>query len=278
MKNLRLKAQLSDPVGSMNGDRETIAGLARGLAVIRAFSTGGPLCTLTDIANITGLSPAAARRCLHTLEALGYAARDGRRFFLRPRVLDLSSAYLDSVNGETLAREYLQEVVAASGHSSSLAVLDGGEVLYLARVGARRIVRLEAGIGTRYPAYPTSLGRVLLAGLPTKELNGYLSSTTFEKLTRHTVVERDQLAELIRKAGEDGYSIVEDELSIGVTALAVPVYDGSGAVVAAINCSAQSGEVAADSLKAFIPVCREVAQRISKALMHFPGLTRVSLT
>ncbi len=267
-----------DPIGSMNGDRETIAGLARGLAVIRAFSSGGPFCTLTEIANITGLSPAAARRCLHTLEALGYAGRDGRRFFLRPRVLDLSSAYLDSVNGETLAREYLQEVASSSGHSSSLAVLDGGEVLYLARVGARRIVRLEAGVGTRYPAYPTSMGRALLAGLAPPELADYLRDTKFERLTRRTVVERSMLAELIRVTGENGYSIVADELAVGVTALAVPVYDAKGAVVAAINCSAQSGDVTEHGMKDYIPLVRDVAQRISKALLHFPGLTPVTLT
>jgi IclR family pca regulon transcriptional regulator len=192
-------------------------------------------------------------------------------------VLDLSSAYLDSVNGETMAREYLQEVATATGHSSSLAVLDAGEVLYLARVGARRLVRLEAGVGTRYPAYPTSLGRVLLAGLPPKELNDYLANTRFERLTRRTVVERAKLTDLIRTAGEDGYAIVEDELAIGVAAVAVPVYDGSGAVVAAINCSAQTGEVSERELKDYVPLVREVAQRISKALVHFPGLTRVSL-
>ena len=277
MKSSR-STQAVDPIGSMNGDRETIAGLARSLAVIRAFSSGGPFCTLTEIANITGLSPAAARRCLHTLEALGYAGRDGRRFFLRPRVLDLSSAYLDSVNGETLAREYLQEVAAASGHSSSLAVLDGGEVLYLARVGARRIVRLEAGVGTRYPAYPTSMGRALLAGLAPHELADYLAHTRFERLTRRTVVERTMLGDLIRTVAEDGYSIVEDELAVGVTALAVPVYDAAGEVVAAINCSAQTGDVAERGMREYIPLVRDVANRISKALLHFPGLTRVTLT
>ena len=257
----------------MNGDRETIASLARGLAVIRAFSVSGPLCTLTEVANVTGLSPSAARRCLHTLEALGYAGRDGRQFFLRPRVLDLSSAYLDSVDSEGLAREYLQDVVTGSGHSSSLAVLDGGEILYIARVGARRIVRIEASIGARYPAYPTSLGRVLLAGLPPGELTEYLSKTPLERLTRRTVVERERLADLIRKAGEDGYSIVEDELAIGVAALAVPVYDSSGRVIAAINCSAQTGEVGDKGLKQYLPLVRDVALRISKALPHFPGLT-----
>jgi IclR family pca regulon transcriptional regulator len=274
MKSKMARGAKEDLVAPLNGDRETIAGLARGLAVIRAFSTGGPLCTLTEVAKITGLSPAAARRCLHTLEALGYAGREGRQFFLRPRVLDLSSAYLDSVDSEGLAREYLQDVVKSSGHSSSLAVLDGGEILYIARIGARRIVRLEASIGTRYPAYPTSLGRILLAGLPPKELSDYLANTRFERLTRRTVVERDRLADLIRRAGEDGYSIVEDELAIGVTALAAPVYDGEGRVVAAINCSAQTGEVADKGMTQYIPMVREVATRISRALSHFPGLTR----
>ena len=259
------------------GDREMIAGLSRGLSVIRAFSAGGPFCTLTEIANITGLSPAAARRCLHTLEELGYAGRVGRRFFLRPRVLELSAAYLDSINPEALAREYLQEIASASGQSSSLAVLDGGDVIYLARVGARRIVRLEASVGTRYPAYATALGRVLLAGLPEDMLDQYLRTTEFKKLTRRTLTEPDKLAKAIQDAGEDGYAIVEDELAIGVLSIAVPVKNKAGEVVAAINCSAQTGETTQKGLKQYLPILRETAARISSALLHFPTLVPVSI-
>jgi IclR family pca regulon transcriptional regulator len=258
-------------------DREMIAGLARGLSVIRAFSAGGPFCTLTEIANITALSPAAARRCLHTLEELGYAGRVGRRFFLRPRVLELSAAYLDSVNPEALAREYLQEVASASGQSSSLAVLDGQDVIYLARVGARRIVRLEASVGTRYPAYATALGRVLLAGLPEDELADYLGAVELKPLTRRTITDRDKLHKAIEAAGEDGYSIVEDELAIGVLSIAVPVANKAGEVVAAINCSAQTGETSQKALKQHLPILRETAARISGALLHFPTLVPVSI-
>jgi IclR family pca regulon transcriptional regulator len=255
-------------------DRETITGLARGLSVIRAFSVGGPFCTLTQIANIAQLSPAAARRCLHTLDELGYARRAGRHFFLSPRVLELSAAYLDSVNSETLAGDFLQDVAAASGQSCSLAVLDREDVVYLARVGARRLVRLEASVGTRYPAFATALGRVLLGGLPEHELEAFLATADLRKLTRRTLVDREKLSAEIHAVQAQDFSIVEDELTVGVLSLAVPVRSKSGAVVAAINCSAQTGEISQKALKQFLPVLRETAQRISSALPHFPAIMR----
>jgi IclR family pca regulon transcriptional regulator len=252
--------------------RETIAGLARGLAVIRAFSVGGPFCTLTEIANIAGLSAAAARRCLHTLEDLGYAGRKGRQFFLRARVLDLSAAYLDSINGDTLAREHLQGITAATGQSASLAVLDGGDIVYLARIGPRRIVRVEASVGMRYPAYATSLGRVLLAGLPDADLDAYLRDTEFQKLTARTIVDPAQLRELIVAARDEGYALVEDELAIGVLSLATPVHDRAGAVIASINCSAQTGELTKKELKRHLPLLLATARHISDSLSRYPAL------
>ncbi|MES2292735.1 MAG: IclR family transcriptional regulator C-terminal domain-containing protein [Pseudomonadota bacterium] len=252
--------------------RETIAGLARGLAVIRAFSAGGPFCTLTEIANIAELSPAAARRCLHTLEDLGYVGRKGRQFFLRARVLDLSTGYLDSINGDTLAREHLQDITIATGQSASLAVLDGGDIIYLARIGPRRIVRVEASVGMRYPAYATSLGRVLLAGLPDEELDAYLGSTKFENFTARTTVDPERLRERIRAARSDGYALVEDELAIGVLSLAVPIHDRSGMVIAAINCSAQTGELTRSDLKKHLPLMLATARQISHSISRFPAL------
>lgn len=255
------------------GGREKIEGLARGLSVIRAFSAVGPSCTLTEISRVTGLSPAAVRRCLHTLEDLGYAGRSGRRFYLRPRVLDLGAAYLDSVNSETLGTDYLQDVVDASGHSSSLATLDETDVVYLAHAGSRRPLRLEAGIGTRYPAYTTSLGRVLLGALSRTELRSVLVASEPKKLTRHTVTDVHQLTELIRTAHEDGYAIVEDQLAIGILSIAVPVKDQAGRVVAAINCSAQTGETTQRALKRFLPILNETSTHITQMIRYFPALT-----
>ncbi|WP_375428868.1 IclR family transcriptional regulator C-terminal domain-containing protein [uncultured Sphingomonas sp.] len=255
-------------------DRETIAGLARGLAVIRAFGANGPTSTLSEIARAAGLSPAVARRCLHTLEALGYAGRFGRQFFLRPRVLDLASPYLSNVNGEALARDYLGEVLAVSGASSSLSVLDGADIVYLAHVGAQRLLRLEASIGTRFPAYATSMGRVLLAGLPEGELDAYFEAVAPRKLTPKTVVDVPTLRVLIAEVAGAGLSCVSDELATGVLSIAVPVYDRDGRSVAAINCSAHSGETTARELKRHVPMLQETARRISTALPHFPALTQ----
>lgn len=251
-----------------------IAGLAKGLAVIRAFGVGGPFCTLSEIARLADLSPPAARRCLLTLEALGYVGRDGRRFFLRARVLELGAAYLEGIKNDELANDYLQAVVEATRQSSSLAVLDGSDVVYVAHVGARRrMVRLEATIGTRYPAFATSLGRVLLGGKPAAELDEYLANADLSPLTRNTLTAPRELREKIRAAAREGYSIVEDELAIGILALAVPVTDRHGRVVAALNCSAHTGDVSQDDLLSFLPLLKDTAARISQALPHFPALT-----
>jgi IclR family pca regulon transcriptional regulator len=250
-----------------------IAGLAKGLAVIRAFGVGGPACTLAEIARIAELTPPAARRCLHTLESLGYVGRDGRRFFLRPRVLELGAAYLEGVKYDELANDYLQAIVQASGQSSSLAVLDGHDVVYVARVGARRVLRLEAAIGTRYPAFATSLGRVLLSDRSDAELDAYLAGADLTPRTRTTVTDPVILRDRIRQARQDGYALVEDELATGVLALAAPVVDRQDRVVAAINCSALTGDLSQAELMGFLPVLQDTAARISRALPHFPALT-----
>ncbi|HLY56187.1 MAG TPA: IclR family transcriptional regulator C-terminal domain-containing protein [Stellaceae bacterium] len=256
------------------GRRETINGLARGLAVIKALGQLGTAGNLTEIAQAAQLHAAVARRCLHTLEDLGYVGRAGRRFFLRPRILELGTAYLDAVDSEALVRDYLSEIVAQSGHSSSLTVLDGHDIVYLAHVGPRRVLRLEASVGTRYPAYPTSMGRALLSGLPDDQIRRYVETAEIRQLTRFTVTDPERLVTSIRRAREDGFSCVEDELAIGVIAIAVPVFDRTGRVVASINCSAQSGETGCEELVSrHLPLLREVAARISSALAHIPGLS-----
>lgn len=261
----------------MTRPRETITGLARGLEVIKALGSLGASATLAQISQKAELHPAVARRCLHTLEDLAYIGRNGRQFFLRPRILELSVAYLDAVNSEALVRDYLSDVVAKSGHSASLTVLDGGDIVYLAHVGPRRVLRLEASVGTRYPAYATSMGRVLLAGFTSAALTDYLASVEPQPLTHRTVTDRGELAALIDEARKSGYSCVEDELAIGVMAIAVPVQDRSGRTVAAINCSAQSGETSRDEMVSqHLPTLQDVARRMSTALPHFPGLANGS--
>src|ERR1035437_6921731 len=145
--------------------REYVAALERGLMIIQAFDAENPEMTLTEVANVTGLSPATARRCLLTLRHLGYVGMNGRRFVLRPRVLTLGAAFLRSMNLETIAQPYLQDIVHRVGDGSSLAVLEGRDILYLVHIATKRMIRLTVSVATRYPGYAPSLGRAQLAYL-----------------------------------------------------------------------------------------------------------------
>jgi IclR family pca regulon transcriptional regulator len=259
---------------SKKNDRELITSLARGIDVIRAFGADKPALALVDVARITGLSPATARRCLRTLEVLGYVGRRDKRFMLKPRVLELAASYLNSISIEELCRSHLQEVVTQTEDSSSLCVLDGDDIVYLAHVATKRLFRIEASVGARYPAYPTSMGRVLLAHLPPERLERYLNETRFVALTDRTETDPVRLRAHIEAAGRDDYAAVEDELAYGVVAIAVPVFDTQGVCVAAINCSAHSKEINKAALVAQrLTLLRATACKITASLRHFPALS-----
>jgi IclR family transcriptional regulator, pca regulon regulatory protein len=174
-----------------------MGGLAKGLDVIRAFSRESPALTLTEVAKKAKLAAATARRCLLTLEEAGYVTRSGRVFLLRPKVLELGAAYLESMNIETLTKTHLEDIASKTGDSAALCVLDGTEIVYLARASVRTLVRLEAHVGSRFPAYPTSMGRVLLAGLAPEGLRRYFERATLTALTKHTITDRAKLTRLI---------------------------------------------------------------------------------
>ncbi len=168
---------MTDPILTTHSDSEYLSTLERGLSVLRAFGRDNPQMTLSEVAEVTSLSPAAARRCLHTLVKLGYVAKHHRHFLLRPEVMSFASAYLDSMSLGELVRPHLQQVRDETGDSSSLAVLSGYDILYLVHVSTNRMVRLAAGVGTRYPAYATSLGRAMLAfETPSDVRNPYLDT------------------------------------------------------------------------------------------------------
>lgn len=250
-----------------------MGGLAKGLEVIRAFSREQAALTLSEIAAAARLPAATARRCLHTLEELGYVTRNGRNFLLRPKVLELGSAYLESMHIETLTRTFLEELARKTGDSAALTVLDGVEIVYVARASVRTLVRLEAHIGSRLPAYPTSMGRVLLAGLSAERLASYFEQVTLAPLTDRTVTDRARLERLIAEARRNGYSAVEDELAYGVVAVAVPVVDQAGRVVAALNSSSHSKKTGkAKLVRDRLAMLTQTAQQISRELAHFPGL------
>jgi len=250
-----------------------MGGLAKGLAVLRAFSRETPTMTLSQLAERTGLAPATARRCLRTFEALGYVTRNGRSFLLRPKVLEIGAAYLESIDVDTLTRNHLEEMARETGDSAALSVLDGAEIVYVARASVRTLVRLEAHVGSRFPAFATSMGRVLLAGLGAERLDDYFAHARFEPLTRHTEVDPVRLRRAIAEVRRSGYGLVEDELAYGVIALAVPVHDAAGRVVAALNISSHSKKTTrAALLKSRLPLLLRVSAHISRELARVPGL------
>jgi IclR family pca regulon transcriptional regulator len=250
-----------------------MGGLAKGIDVIRAFSREATALTLSQVAGRAKLPAATARRCLRTLEQLGFVMRIGRSFLLRPKVLELGAAYLDSMNVETLTKTHLEDLASRTGDSAALSVLDGTDIVYLARASARTLMRLEAHVGSRFPAYPTSMGRVLLAGLSRDGRKRYFQEATFTAFTRHTVTDRAKLARLIEECRRTGYAAVEDELAYGVVAVAVPVFDGAGRVVAALNNSSHSRKIARSRLvRERVPMLQEASRQISEELRRVPGL------
>jgi len=253
--------------------RETMGGLAKGLDVIRAFNRDAAALTLSEVAARARLPAATARRCLLTLAELGYVMQVGRTFLLRPKVLELGAAYLDSMNIEALTKTYLEDLASQTGDSAALAVLDGGEIVYLARASVRTLVRLEAHVGSRFPAYPTSMGRVLLAGLGPERLARYFEETTFEPFTDRTVTDPAKLKKLIGECRRAGYAAVEDELAYGVVALAVPVHDHTGRVVAALNSSSHSRKITkAKLVRERLSMLQQISTQISAQLQRVPGL------
>jgi IclR family pca regulon transcriptional regulator len=228
------------PEGTQARDSDFVQSLDRGLAVIRAFGPGRERLSLSEVARATGLTRAAARRFLLTLVKLGYVRSDGREFSLRPRVLELGYAYLSGLALPDVAEPHLEELSAKVHESSSISVLDGHHIVYVARVATKRIMTVAISVGTRFPAYAASMGRVLLAGLSPEELDKYLGEATFEAFTERTVTDPDRLREIIQQVGRQGYSIVDQELEDGLRAIAAPIRDSSGAVTAAINMSAHA--------------------------------------
>jgi IclR family pca regulon transcriptional regulator len=244
------------------GDPNFMASLARGLAVIRAFTQQRRHMSIAQLSERTGIPRAAVRRCLYTLSKLGYVASDdGRAYMLRPGILALGHAYLSSTPLPTAVLPLLERITRDVHESSSLAVLDGEDILYVARSSSNaRVMSIDLSIGSRLPAYCTSMGRVLLAGLPAAELRAYLARATLTRLTPRTVDTPDALAGVLKSVRRNGYAIVDQELEIGLRSIAVPVVDGEGRAVAAINVGTQSSRVSIAEMESrFLPLLRAAA-------------------
>ena len=229
-------------------ERDLIAGLEKGLSVIEAFDETRPRLSVSDVARITGLTRAAARRYLLTLTKLGYAAFDGKSFSLMPRILRLGHAYLSSTGLPALLQPYLEQVSAATQESCSAAIIDDTEIVYIARSATRRIMSIGLAVGTRLPAYCTSLGRVLLAYMGPDALDRYFAHVELRPLTPKTKTDRAAIDASLDEARSRGFALVDEELELGLRSMSVPVFDKRGLVVAAMNVSAQAGRASVDAM------------------------------
>ena len=248
-------------------DPDFMTSLARGLAVLRAFADTRKPQTIAQISQQTGIPRAAVRRCLHTLRQLGYVDAELNNFSLRPKVLTLGYSYLSSTPLTTAAQPCLNGVSQALGESSSLAVLEEDQVLYVARAATSRVMSVSLTAGSRLPAYCSSLGRVLLAHLPQDELDAYLARTTLTPKTERTVTDKDKLRAILAQVRRDGYAVNNEELELGLRSIAVPVRGASGRVLAALNVGAHAARVTPERMvEEFLPVLRQGAQELAMLL------------
>jgi IclR family transcriptional regulator, pca regulon regulatory protein len=256
-----------------------VVSLARGLEIIKAFGQApaepeqipnlrpSDALTVSEVAEKTGLARAVVRRFLYTLVELGYVITDGKYFRLTARILDLGYAYLSSFPLPKIAERFLEQVTQETKESSSASVLEGFDIVYVARVQTRRIMSISLSVGSRLPAFCTSMGRVLLAQLPEQMLERYLQSATFSKFTERTICNPDELRKEIRTVSKQGYALVDQELELGLRSLAVPVVDGRSRTVAAVNVSTQAARTSkAAMLQNFLPALRRAATDISSCL------------
>ncbi len=248
-------------------DPSFMTSLARGLAVVKAFSDQRRAMTIAQISHKTGIPRAAVRRCLYTLKQLGYADAEANNFYLKPKILTLGYSFLSSTPLTISAQPCLNQVSRALNESCSLATLDDLDVLYISRSATSRVMSVALNAGSRLPAYCTSLGRVLLAALSESELKAYFAKVELRLYTDHTVISEERLRATLNEVRQSGYAVVEEELEIGLRSIAVPVRGASGAVVAALNVGAQATRVTKAELELnFLPALLNAASELSVML------------
>lgn len=244
-------------------DPDFIDSVDKAFQVMMVFSAENPELGVSRVAELTGLTRATVRRLLLTFERLGFAEMRDRRFRLTPKVLRLGYGYLSSAPWWESAEPHMRGLSAELQESSSLATLDGAEIVYLARVPSPRSVAITLNIGSRLPAYPTSLGRVLLAALPDDELDDYLAKADLRPLTSHTVTEPSRLREILHDVRRDGYALIDEEREVGVRSVAAGVRY-RGRVIAALNVSVNAARMSAEELRErCAPMVIEHAEAIS---------------
>lgn len=262
--------------GKLDRPSEFVEALAKGLSILESFDSGHAEMTLSEVARRVGLSPAAARRSLITLQAMGYVGQTNKRFHLRPKVMSLGSAFYFSARVDEVLQPELRRLVGTFGDASSVGTLEGHDVLYVAHYSEQRARRASAVIGARYPAHATSLGRVLLAGLPDADFDRYMREVEPVALTAKTVVDKGAIKALVEEAREKNYATTVDQLDYGITALAVPIRGASGRTIAALNSSGYTGLLTAEELvdKRLLEL-RMSAGRIAQTLSRYPVIESI---
>ena len=257
-------------VSSENGggdEREFVQGLERGFAIVQAFGADHRHQTIAEVAHRTGLTRAVARRYLLTLQRLGYVLQQGGRFALTPRILDLGFTYLSTIDVADVAQPVMEEIAASLHESCSAAVLDGHEVVYVARVQAKRIMSINLVVGSRLPAHATSMGKVLLAHLAPDALDAYFAAAPLRPLTAQTITRPSDLRRVLLDVRQRGWAFSDQESEVGVRTVAAPLYNHANQIDAALNVSAHAARVSMRELKQrFLPVLLDGARRISRAL------------
>jgi IclR family pca regulon transcriptional regulator len=258
-------------VSQADSDADFVHSLARGLAVIRAFGADAPHLTMSDVAKRTGLSRAAVRRFLHTLVELGYVGIEGRVYSLRPRILELGYAFLSSMPLWDVIQPALQDVSTRLRATCSVGLLDGVEVVHVARAGRMETYAVSFGVGARLPAFHTAMGRVLLAALSPADRAARLAQADLRSYTPHTLTDPVRLMTELDIVADQGWAIVDRELEPGLIALGVPLKNRTGKVVAAVITSARATRLDARTMRdVHLPALTETCERLTPAL-HLQG-------
>lgn len=249
------------------GDGEFVQSLARGLRVLQSFDADRPSMTLTEVAGQADLSRGTARRLLLTLDRLGFIGTDGKRFWLKPQVMDLGYRFLSSLRWWQIAQPIIEEAAAAVNESCTVGILDGVDIIYTAGVDAKRIVSANIRIGSRLPAHATSTGRVLLSLLPEEQLDHFFRTAKLIPLTPKTVVDEQALRAILQQVRRDHYCLVDEELELGLRSVAMAVTDRTGKTRGAVSISSNAHRLQiSEIISRHLPILRDACDRIARAL------------
>lgn len=259
---------VTDEEATPGRHRDFVQSLERGLAIIQVFDADRPRLTVSEIAQVSGLTRAAVRRFLFTLTELGYVQPHRNGYELTPQVLQLGYSYLSALTFPDVALPHLEKLVAETGEASEGTILDRGDVVYVVRVPGPALMTISVSVGARRPAYATAMGRVLLANLPAARLDTYLETAELEPMLPNTITDPQALREELARVREQGFALVNQELEIGLVAVAVPVRDRHGQARAAINLSTHIGRKSAEDMRALVPRVLQAAADIELGLRH----------